>query len=180
MTRHVTSCARPGACNGLGMKRTPPLALLLPLVLLLLPLTGCQTYFEALEDNPVSTRIFWGGAVVGAVPGVVAGAPITLPLTWAGAGDCHGLLPFLPGFPTGFVTGVALSLPPLLVESLLRLPFRGSDPEDAHEGALEPPPCQEGSPAESCRELLCEEHLAAPGPKTYADWPRAAELEFPR
>jgi len=47
------------------MKRTSSLALLAPL--LLSSLTGCQTYFDALEVNPVSERIFWGGAVVGAV-----------------------------------------------------------------------------------------------------------------
>lgn len=103
------------------MKRSRPA---LALSLLLLCSAGCQSWENVLDENPVTKKAFWAGVVVGGVPVMVAAGPVTIP--WAAASDeCHsGALVFLPGIPTAILGGIALGLPTLILETLVRLPRR--------------------------------------------------------
>jgi len=104
-------------------------------------LAGCSSWEDVLQDNPLSEKAFVAGAVIGGAPAVTACAPITLPLAMSNNGREGIFYVLLPGIPTAVVGGVALGLPTLIVESVLRLPGRiwrhargeGCDPPPIHE-----------------------------------------------
>ncbi len=104
------------------MKRSP-LLVLAPLVFVC-TLSGCSAWEGILEENPVTEKAFWAGAAVGGVPVMVAFSPITLPLAFATEGREAFAPLIIPGLPTGLVGGVALGLPVLILETIVRLPYR--------------------------------------------------------
>lgn len=151
------------------MKR-PALTALAPLVLASL-LAGCSSWEEVLQDNPLSEKAFVAGAVIGGAPAVTACAPITLPLAMSNNGREGIFYVLLPGIPTAVVGGVALGLPTLIVESVLRLPGRiwrhargeGCDPPPIHEVELEVEDAEEPEPE--------PEPEAAQEEDPYQHWP---------
>tara|TARA_R110002072_G_scaffold57811_1_gene148244 strand:- start:664 stop:1137 length:474 start_codon:yes stop_codon:yes gene_type:complete len=105
------------------MKRSA-LAVLAPL--LLCSLAGCQleTWEGVIDENPATERVFWAGAVVGGVPAMIAASPVTIPLCLTGDSGYSALFLFFPGVPTGLVGGIALGLPVLVLETIVRFPRR--------------------------------------------------------
>lgn len=104
------------------MKRSALLAL--SALVLTCTLSGCQGVEDVLDETSATETAFWTGAAIGAVPGLVAFAPVSIPLALSSSGDDRVLYLLAPGLPTGLVGGVALGLPVLALESIVRLPGR--------------------------------------------------------